>query len=129
VRGARIGGGAPCVAHEGGADGPLTALPAREGPPPPRGRATLARRRRRAKAAAAERPRDGRCGRAAITMGRWGMDGVAVRDFVGRGGGRREGRVGREDPRLPHSLDKPGIIVLLLARVSSGANGRLSSLP
>jgi len=62
-------------------------------------------------------------------MGRWGMEGVAVRDFVGRGGGRREGRVGREDPRLPHtSLDKPGIIVLL-ARVSSGANGRLSSLP
>jgi len=47
------------VAHEGGADGPLTALPAREGPPPPRGRATLARRRRRAKAAAAERPREG----------------------------------------------------------------------
>ena len=63
-------------------------------------------------------------------MGRWGMEGVAVRDFVGRGGERREGRVGREDPRLPHSsLDKPGIIVLLLARVSSGANGRLSSLP
>jgi len=58
------------------------------------------------------------------------MEGVAVRDFVGRGGGRREGRVGREDPRWPHSsVDKPGIIVLLLAWVNSGANGRISSLP